>query len=142
MADAPDRPPAPFFDPRMRGFRTRATVAEVVAAIDGRVGPLGVEPVAAADAAGRVLAGPVVAAVAVPPFDRAAMDGYAARGEETFGADPYNPAAFRLVGESRPGRAFAGAVGPGEAVQIMTGAPLPAGADCVVKVESTRVDGA
>jgi molybdopterin molybdotransferase len=137
----PEPPAAPFFDPRMRGFRTRVAVEEVVATIDRRVGALGVEAVELGDAAGRVLAAEVVAAADVPPFDRAAMDGYAARGEETFGADPYNPAAFRLVGESRPGRAFAGAVQAGEAVRIMTGAPLPAGADCVVKVESTRADG-
>jgi molybdopterin molybdotransferase len=69
------------------------------------------------------------------------MDGYAIRGEETTGADPYAPAVFQVVGRARPGRPFAGEVGPGEAVQIATGAPLPTGADAVVKVESTRLSG-
>src|SRR5207249_3656015 len=93
------------------------------------------------DAAGRVLAVDIRAGDAVPPFDRAAMDGFAVRGEETFGADPYNPAAFRLLGEARPGRAFSGTIGPGEAVQITTGSPVPRGADAVVKAESAQSDG-
>jgi molybdopterin molybdotransferase len=69
------------------------------------------------------------------------MDGYAVRGEETFGAGPYAPIAFRCVGEARPGRGSPAVVGPGEAVRIATGAPLPKGADTVVKVESTRAAG-
>ncbi|MBX6314486.1 MAG: molybdopterin molybdotransferase MoeA [Isosphaeraceae bacterium] len=125
----------------MRGFRTRRSVEEVVGWIDARVGPLGVEGTDLLEAAGRVLAEEVRAGGAVPPFDRAAMDGYAVRGEETFGSDPYNPALFRLVGRSRPGQPFAGTVGPGEAVLIATGAPLPEGADAVVRVEATQADG-
>jgi len=125
----------------MRGFRDRKPVEEVVALIDARVGPLGWEQVPLAEAAGRVLAAGVVAAAELPPFARSAMDGYAVRGEESYGADAYTPAFFRLVGRSRPGRAFEGEVGPGEAVEIATGAPIPAGADTVVPVEATRVDG-
>lgn len=69
------------------------------------------------------------------------MDGFALRGEETFGTDAYAPAEFHVVGRARPGAAFEGAVGPGEAVAIATGAPIPAGADTVVPVESTTVTG-
>lgn len=69
------------------------------------------------------------------------MDGYALRGEETFGADTYTPALFRVVGRSRPGHRFGGQVEAGEAVEIATGAPLPAGADTVVPVEVTRLEG-
>jgi molybdopterin molybdotransferase len=137
----PDDSPLPtfsFHDPRMRGFRSRTAVDEVLAWIDRSIGRLGAERVALNDAAGRVLAEAVTAVTDVPPFDRAAMDGYAIRGEESFGADAYSPARFRIVGEARPGRPFAGVVGPGEAVAIMTGAPLPAGADTVVRVEATR----
>lgn len=141
MTDEPDRPSEPFHDPRMRGFRSRSAVADVVALIDRRVGRLGSEMVDLAGAAGRVLAEGIGAERPVPPFDRAAMDGYALRGEETTGADRTQPVSLRLLGASRPGRAFPGSVGPGEAVQIMTGAPVPAGADAVVKVESTRTDG-
>jgi molybdopterin molybdotransferase len=114
----------------------------VAALIEARVRPLGTEIIALAEAGGRVLAGPIVAKGPVPAFDRAAMDGYALRGEETFGADLYQPATFRRVGEARPGRAFAGRVGPGEAVEITTGAPMPPDVDTVVKAESTQSDGA
>jgi molybdopterin molybdotransferase len=135
-------PRGAFHDPRMRGFRTRTAVDEVVALIDGRIAALAAEAIDSREAAGRVLAADVRAAAPVPPFDRAAMDGYAVRGEETFGADAYNPAPFLLVGAARPGRAFAGTVAAGEAVQITTGAPMPAGADAVAKAESARADGA
>ncbi len=69
------------------------------------------------------------------------MDGFAVRGEETFGADAYTPALFRIVGRARPGLACERHVAAGEAVAIATGAPLPLGADAVVPVESTCVDG-
>ena len=128
-------------DPRMRGFRSRTGVDEAIALIAGRVRALGAESIDFTQAAGRILAREVVASEPVPPFDRAAMDGYAVRGEETFGASSYNPAPFRLVGAARPGHACHVEVGPGEAAQIATGAALPRGADTVVKVESTRVEG-
>ena len=127
-----------YRDPRMRGFRVRTPVAEAVAWIDGATESLPAESVPLAEAAGRVLAEAIRAEFPVPHFARAAMDGYALRGEETFGADGYNPAGFRLVGESRPGRGFVGRVAAGQAVRIMTGAPLPEGADCVVPVESAE----
>jgi molybdopterin molybdotransferase len=128
-------------DVRMRGFQDRAEVADAVALLAARLAPLPSEPVGLADAAGRVLAAEVVSDVAVPPFDRAAMDGYALKGGETFGAGPYNPLEFVVVGEALPGRPFAGAVGPGQAVRIMTGAPLPDGADAVLQAEAAEEAG-
>jgi molybdopterin molybdotransferase len=133
-------PPAPattseWFDPRLRGFRDRAEVQDVVRLLDERVRPLPAEVVPVPQAAGRVLTESVVSEVAVPGFDRAAMDGYAVRAEETFGAGPYNPLELRVVGVSLPARPFAGTVAPGQAVRIMTGAPLPDGADAVLPVE-------
>jgi molybdopterin molybdotransferase len=141
MCDDPNAESPPFLDPRLRGFRTRATVDEVLALIDARIGSLESEDVSLAEACGRVLAVPATARGPVPNFDRAAMDGHAVRGEETFGADTYNPALFRIVGRSRPGAGFRGQVGAGEAVEIATGAPLPEGADTVVPVEVSLVDG-
>jgi molybdopterin molybdotransferase len=141
MADEIPWSVAPGHDPRMRGFRTRTSLAEADALIDQRVGPLPAETIDFREAAERVLAGPIQAAQAVPAFDRAAMDGYAVRGEETFGATSYSPALFRRVGAVRPGRRCAIEVGPGEAVEITTGSALPAGADTVVKVESTQSEG-
>jgi molybdopterin molybdotransferase len=127
-----------FFDVRLRGFRDRADVADVVRLLDERLLPLGGEVVAVPEAAGRVLAEDVRSEVDVPGFDRAAMDGYAVRAEETFGAGPYNPLELRIVGQSLPGRPFPGQVASGQAVRIMTGAPVPAGADAVLPVEVAR----
>jgi molybdopterin molybdotransferase len=82
-----------------------------------------------------VLTSDVSADVDVPGFLRSAMDGYAVRGEDTFGASDYGPLRLELLGESLPGRPFDGRVGPGQAVRIMTGAALPEGADAVVMAE-------
>ena len=121
----------------MRGFRVRSAVDDVVKLIDTRVGEPDPEAVPLLDAAGCVLLTEIVASAAVPSFDRAAMDGYALHGEETFGADRFAPASFREVGKVRPGRGFDLEVKPGEAVEIATGAPIPPGADTVVPVEAT-----
>jgi len=122
----------------MRGFSSRAEVADVWQWIDRHASALPAEAVAIDDAPGRVLARDVVATADVPAFDRSAMDGYAVRGDETIGAGDYNPLAFSVVGRALPGEPFAGTVQPGEAVRIMTGAPLPSGADAVVPAEYVR----
>jgi molybdopterin molybdotransferase len=128
-------------DPRMQGFKRRWEVAEVEKLLLERVKALPPEEAGSTAAAGRVLAEKVVAPMNVPPFDRAAMDGYAVKGEETFGAFEYAPIPFQVVGASMPGKAFEGSVGPGQAVKIMTGAPLPAGADAVLMAEDARAVG-
>jgi molybdopterin molybdotransferase len=132
----------PFHDVRMKGFRDRSEVPVVLALLDARVATLPGEPVAPVAAAGRVLAEPVVSTVDVPAFARAAMDGFAVRGADTFGADAFNPLPLAIVGEAYPGRPFAGVVRPGEAVRIMTGAPLPDGADAVLPAEDAETSGA
>src|SRR5262245_8231241 len=121
----PTSDPLMAHDVLMRGFRERAEVSAVTALLDERLQRLSTESVPVEQGAGRVLAEAVVAACAVPGFDRAAMDGYALRGSETFGAGSYNPLEFDIVGEALPARPFAGTVSPGQAVRIMTGAPLP-----------------
>lgn len=122
-------------DVRMRGFAQRMDVEEVLRLLRDRTAALDPEPVALDALAGRVLAEPVDAPLDVPGFDRSAMDGYAVRGEETFGASDYAPLALRVIGAAWPGRPFDGRVGSGEAVRIMTGAPVPEGADAVVMAE-------
>src|SRR5438105_1959585 len=77
MADRRPPPSQPPHDPRMRGFRDRVPVEEVVALLERRVVRLAAEPVDLRQAYGRVLAADVAAGAPVPPFDRAAMDGYA-----------------------------------------------------------------
>src|SRR5947208_16345847 len=125
-----DRPPS---DVRMRGFPCRTEVSAVWQLLDARVRALPAEAVELPQAAGRVLAADVTAEVAVPAFDRAAMDGYALRGEETFGCDAYSPLEFAVVGEAFPARPFAGTIQPGQAVRVITGAPVPAAADAVLQ---------
>jgi len=91
-----------------------------------------------AEAGDRVAASPVTSALDVPPFDRAAMDGYAVRAEDTFGAGRHEPKRLRVVGTIHSGDVPRAPVGPCEAVQIATGAPMPVGADAVVMVEETE----
>ncbi|MFN2557813.1 MAG: gephyrin-like molybdotransferase Glp [Nitriliruptorales bacterium] len=90
------------------------------------------------DALGLVLAEDVRAQEQLPPFTNSAMDGYAVVGSALTGGDAQRPVRLRLVGEVAAGGEAPPAVQPGEAVRIMTGAPLPPGADTVVPVELTR----
>lgn len=94
------------------------------------------EEVPLIEAAGRVLLRPVEATRHQPPFAASAMDGYAVRA-----ADAGPGARMRIVGESAAGRGFSGRIGPGEAARILTGAPLPEGADAVVIQEEVRREG-
>lgn len=119
----------------MHGFHQRAEVGAVLEWIDRNLHRRGQEFVALDEAAGRILAAQVVAPISVPAFDRSAMDGYALHGAETSGAGDYNPLALSVLGQALPGRPFVGTVLPGSAVRIMTGAPIPDGADAVVPAE-------
>ncbi len=112
-------------------------VEDALARILQAVEPLGVEEIPLADAAGRILAEPLIAGRDQPPADTSAMDGYAVRGADVATA----PATLRLIGTAPAGHGFGGAVGPGEAVRIFTGAPLPDGADTIVIQEDTRAEG-
>jgi len=124
-------------DIRMRGFRERSTVAEALsAALDG-ITALPAEDIAVTNAANRILAADVASSVDVPSFRRAMMDGYAVRAEDTYGASVYNPIPLLVVDSSMPGSPSAVTVETGTCVRIMTGAPIPDGADAVLKVEDT-----
>jgi molybdopterin molybdotransferase len=97
--------------------------------------PVAVEQVALATALGRTLASPLAALVDQPPFAASAMDGYAVRAEDI---DPERP--LKVIGSAVAGRRFAGQVGPGQAVRIFTGAPMPQGADTVlIQENATRL---
>lgn len=105
---------------------------------------IGEQELELAEAEGFILRLDALSDLDLPPFDRARMDGYAVRAEDTESAASGRPVRLRSKGEAAAGRAFAGSVGAGEAVRIMTGAPLPAGADAVEKIEVIRLlaDGA
>ena len=112
------------------------TVEEALAACLALVRPLGTEIVPLAEAGGRVLAGDAVARRDQPPFAASAMDGYALKA-----SDRVAGRRLRVVGEAPAGRAWAGRIGPGEALRIFTGAPVPEGADCVVIQEDVTREG-
>jgi molybdopterin molybdotransferase len=124
----------------MQGFTRRHTVAQALAWLDARLKPLDAERVDLRHAAGRVLAEATQSDVDVPGFDRATMDGYAVVADDTQGATPYHRATLRVIGETLPGTPFAGLVGRGEAVRIMTGAPLPPGSNAVVPAEFVEAE--
>jgi molybdopterin molybdotransferase len=128
-------------DVRMRGFAERADVEEVERFLTEHVSPLEDEAVDVLDCAGRVMTTDIRSEVDVPPFARSAMDGYAVHGEDTFGASDYDPIHLSVIGETLPGHPFGGRLSSGEAVRIMTGAPLPAGADAVVMAEACSESG-
>ncbi len=110
-------------------------VDEAQARLLAGVAPLPVEDVPLAAAHRRILGQDVIARLTQPPFAASAMDGYAVRWADL-------PGPWRIIGESAAGRRFAGTVGAGEAVRILTGAPLPAGADTVIVQEDVARDGA
>ena len=110
------------------------SVAEAIQIVKQQTRPLPTERVKLAHALNRVLAENIVADSDLPPFDRAQMDGYAVRAEDTVDA----PVRLRIAGESAAGRGWHHELKHGEAVRIMTGAPVPAGADSVQQVELTH----
>jgi molybdopterin molybdotransferase len=119
----------------MRGFAQRHTVRAALDWLDAQLKTLDAESVPLRNAAGRVLAAAVVSDVDVPGFDRATMDGYAVVADSTEGAAAYGRLPLTVIGDSMPGRAFDGSVSSGEAVRVMTGAPMPRGADAVLPAE-------
>jgi len=113
------------------------TVDQATSIVLSRIQPLGAETVPLEQAHRRILAENVRADIDLPPFDRARMDGYAVRSLDVSTA----PVTLRVIGEIAAGAQFEQRVNAGEAVKIFTGAPVPAGADAVQKVEVTRANG-
>jgi len=111
---------------------------EALALILARVVARPPERVPLAEALGRALAEELIADLDLPPFDNAAMDGYAVRAADTAGARASQPATLRVLEDVSAGRVAGQTVTPGTAVRIMTGAPLPAGADAVIRFEETE----
>jgi molybdopterin molybdotransferase len=110
------------------------TVEEAIEQIFRRVRPVGTELVDARCSLGRVLAEPVVARQAIPPWPNSSMDGYAVRAADTRGA----PVRLAVVGRVTAGELPSRGVGEGESMRIFTGAPLPAGADAVIPQEDVE----
>ena len=123
----------------MRPFTATLPLADALAIVQRAAVPITrTERVSLEQANGRVVAERIVATADVPPFDRAAMDGYAVIAEDTFGAGRFEPRTLNCVAVVNTGSMPSAAVARGECVQIATGAPMPDGADAVVMVEETE----
>ena len=125
--------------PTMRPIRETLPLDEAMALVFEAAKPIErTERVSIREAAGRVLASAATAAFDVPPFDRAAMDGYAVIAEDTFGAGRYDPKLLRCVERVYTGQMPTRTLRRGECIEIATGAPMPQGADAVVMVEESE----
>src|SRR3954463_8930965 len=111
------------------------TVLEASERILRGVSALGIEHVALPDAAGRVLASDVLSPIEHPPWDNSSMDGYAVRSADVAQASAAQPVILPVLETVRPGQRPSRALEPRSATRIMTGAPVPAGADSVIRVE-------
>jgi molybdopterin molybdotransferase len=114
---------------------------EALREVVARAKPLAAESISLADALGRTLARDVLAREPVPPFSKATMDGYAVRAADTCAAGGAGAVELEVIEDLPAGRVCRRDIGPGRAVRIMTGAPLPGGADAVVMVENTEKAG-
>lgn len=100
--------------------------------------PVGVEEVPLLEAHNRILAEDITASFDIPPFNRSTVDGYAVKAEDTFGAYENNPVKLKICGTVNVGEKPEITVASGKAAEIMTGAPMPEGADAVVMAENTE----
>lgn len=126
----------------MRPITGTLLFEDAVAAVMAAAEPIvRTERVALGAADGRVAAADVTAPIDVPPFDRAAMDGYAVIAEDTFGAGPSSAKTLRAVDRIYTGQVPSRAIGRGDCAEVATGSPLPPGATAVVIVEETEGDG-
>ena len=125
----------------MRPFGDTISLEQARAVINGALRPIErIERVPLQDTHGRVLAQDVTATADVPPFSRAAMDGYALRAADTAGASTARPVVLTWIEKVFTGQMPERIIGQGECTEIATGAPMPAGADAVVMVEQTAAD--
>ena len=132
-----DRTPATRFESRSADW---LSCAEALARVMEHARALPVLRLPVEAARGMALARPVESPVTLPPWDNSAMDGYAVRGDSIAGASPEAPRTLRVTAALHAGEVGGVAVGAGEAVRIMTGTPVPEGADCVVRVEDTDAE--
>ncbi|NWG09841.1 MAG: molybdopterin biosynthesis protein [Nitrososphaerales archaeon] len=124
-------------------FKRLVTVDEALNALKGHVKPLplGIEEVKITETYGRILGEDIVAKIDLPPFSRAIVDGYAVRAIATSFASEVNPVKFKVVGRVYAGEGSSLEIKEKECIEIDTGAILPRGADAVVRVEDTSIDG-
>lgn len=128
-----------MYNVQMLPFSKRSSVAEAIDWTDKALPNLGCENIASMQADGRVLAQAITSTVNVPGFHRSMMDGFAVRAIDVEESTETQPTELRIVGDIYPGQSPIAALSSGEAIQIMTGAPVPPGADTVIPIEMVRV---
>ncbi len=123
---------------RLKGFKERTPIDLALSLLsEVELKKIDSECVSVFDACGRILAEDIIAKIDVPHFDRSAVDGYAVRAEDTFGASVTNPVVLKLAGEVEIGEKPC-ELGRGEAIRVSTGSALPKGANAVVMLEYAR----
>ncbi len=127
-------------DVRMRGFKKRSPIEEVMAWIDQQTIDLPKQTIPLQEAAGRVIANDVISQFNIPGFNRSMMDGYAIVASDAQGASSYNQLELNVIGKSMPGQGSNAKVVSGSTVRIMTGAPVPEGANAVLPAENVDAD--
>jgi len=124
---------------RKIGFSKLTFLEDALKKIDSYINTTSLEELETSKALNRILANNIISDLNIPPFDRSAMDGYAVRAEDTFGASQTNSKIFKKIGTSEIGELSEIELKKGEAVRISTGAAIPIGADSVVKIEDTEI---
>ena len=122
-------------------METGISVERAIELIEQYTKPVGTETVPATRAHGRVLAQDVCAPIDQPPWPRSPLDGYALRAQDSAGASRETPVTLRVIDTIYAGGWSEKTVGAGECVRLMTGAPIPAGCDCVIRQEDTDLGG-
>ena len=123
-------------DVRMRGFKKRHAVAKIIEWLDQQSIALANQTIPLQEASGRVLADEIVSEINIPNFARSMMDGYAIIASDAQGASSYNQIELQVIGKSMPGNGTDRTITSGTAIKIMTGAPIPSGANAVLPAEN------
>ena len=125
---------------RKIGFSKLTPLTEALEKLFSKVNKNPIEEIEIKNSLNRVLANDIVSELDIPPFDRSAMDGYALVAEDSFKASPKNPKKIKLVGTIEIGEDSKFTITKGEGIRISTGAPIPKGADAVIKIEDTEIE--
>jgi len=125
-------------DVKLKGFKILKKVDEVRSIIAAKIEKNDEELISTENALGRIIAKDMYAQLDVPHFNRSAMDGYAVKAEDTFGASIRNPKKLKIIDKIRINEISSKIVENGTAIEIPTGAPIPEGANAVIKLEDTK----
>ena len=126
---------------RKIGFSKLTLLDDALKMIETYIKPTSLTEIETSKALNRILATDITSELNIPPFDRSAMDGYAVKAEDTFGASPSNPKIINKIGTIEIGEDTDLILKSGEAIRISTGAAIPHGSDSVVKIEDTDING-